>query len=138
MANTFTAAFAQVPQTATAVAINAVANLGTDAPSNTVLLMTAGANGAILTRLTAIPRANVGASSLVLFVSNDAGVTQRLIDSELMPLQNIAVGTVIAETQFGNYSEARPLRMKAGDRLYVGTQVALAAGIVFKAEWTDF
>ena len=136
MANTFTAPFAQVPKTATAVC-TAVATL-TDTPSNTVLLVTAGSDGAILTRLTAIPRATVTASSLVLFISKDGGSTQRLIDSELMTAYTMATTTAVPETIFTRYDETTPLRLEAGDRLYVGSQVALAGGIVFRAEFTNY
>jgi hypothetical protein len=136
MANTFTAPFAQTPKTATAVC-TAVATL-TDTPSNTVLLVTAGSDGAILTRLTAIPRATVTASSLVLFISKDSGTTQRLIDAELMAAYTMATTTLIPETTFSLYTETTPLRLEAGDRLYVGSQVALAGGIVFRAEFTNF
>ena len=136
MANTFTAPFAQTPKTATAVC-TAVATL-TDTPANTQLLVTAGTDGAILTRLTAIPRAPVTASSLVLFLSKDSGTTQRLIDSELMAAHTVAATTAIPETYFANYSETSPLRLEAGDRLYVGSQVALAGGIVFRAEFTNY
>jgi len=138
MSKTFTAPFAQTPRTATAVVTAGVTNLTTDSPTGTVLLMTAGADGSILTRLTVMPRATASASSLLLFISNDNGVTQRLIDSESMPLQNFAVGTGIAETTFSNYSETRPMRLAAGDKLYAGSQVAAATGLVFKAEYTDF
>ena len=136
MANTFTAPFAQTPKTATAVC-TAVATL-TDTPSNTVLLVTAGSDGAILTRLTAIPRATVTASSLVLFISKDGGTTQRLIDAELMAAYTMATTTLIPETTFSLYTETTPLRLEASDRLYVGSQVALAGGIVFRAEFTNF
>ena len=136
MANTFTAPFAQTPKTATAV-VTGVATM-TDTPANTVLLVTAGTDGAILTRLTAIPRATVTASSLVIFISKDGGTTQRLIDSELMAAHTVAVTTAIPETVFPFYSETAPLRLEAGDRIYVGSQVALAGGIVFRAEFTNF
>ena len=136
MANTFTAPFAQTPKTATAV-VTGVATM-TDTPANTVLLATAGADGAILTRLTAIPRATVTASSLVLFISKDNGTTQRLIDSELMTAHTVAVTTAIPESVFSAYSESSTLRLEAGDRIYVGSQVALAGGIVFRAEFTNF
>lgn len=136
MANTFTAPFAQTPKTATAV-VTAVATL-TDTPANTVLLVTAGSDGAILTRLTAIPRATVTASSLVLFISKDGGTTQRLIDAELMAAYTMATTTLIPETTFSLYTETTPLRLEASDRLYVGSQVALAGGIVFRAEFTNF
>jgi hypothetical protein len=136
MANTFTAPFAQTPKTATAV-VTAVATL-TDTPANTVLLVTAGSAGAILTRLTAIPRATVTASSLVVFISKDGGTTQRLIDAELMAAYTMATTTLIPETTFALYTESTPLRLEAGDRIYVGSQVALAGGIVFRAEFTNF
>ena len=137
MANTFTAAFAQTPQTASAVC-TAAATVTTDAPTNTVLLCTAGVNGAILTRLWAIPRATVTASSLVIWISSDTGTTKRIKDSVLMAAQTIATTTAITNTQFTNYTETTPLRLKAGDQVYVGSQVALAGGIVFTAEYTDY
>lgn len=138
MSMTPTAAFAQIPKTADVAVTAALANLGTDAPTGASLLYTAGANGAICTRLTASPRATVAASGLCLFISRDNGVTLRLKDSETMAAQTIATTSGIAETAFANYSESRPLRLGAGDKLYVGSQVALAAGIVFTGEFTDF
>lgn len=137
MANTFKAAFAQIPKTQTAVT-TAAATITTDAPTGTVLVLTAGSNGAILTRLTAIPRATVTASSLSLWISSDGGVTQRMIDSVLMAAYTAAATTAIPVTPFSLYSETTPLRLAAADRLYVGNQVALAGGVVWKAEWTDF
>lgn len=138
MAKTFTAPFAQTPKTATVIATAAIASITTDSPANTVLLMTAGTEGCIVTRLTALPRATVTDSSLCLFLSKDAGVTQLLIDSELLGAQTVNATTAINEKAFSNISETSPLRLEAGDRLYVGSQVALASGIVFKAEFTDF
>jgi hypothetical protein len=138
MAKTNTAVWAQTPKTATAIATAAIGAITTDAPTGTVMLLTAGAEGAIVTRLTAMPRATVTDSSLCLFLSKDAGVTQRLIDSELLGAQTVNATSAINEKRFGNITEAEPLRLEAGDRLYVGSQVALASGIVFKAEYTDF
>jgi hypothetical protein len=103
-----------------------------------VLLMTAGSDGSIVTSLTAIPRATVTASSLCLWISKDNGTTQRLIDSALMSPYTMATTTEIPETIFTRISESAPLRLEAGDRLYVGSQVALASGIVFKAEYMDY
>lgn len=138
MAKTFTAPFAQTPKTATAVATDAVAGIDTDAPTGTVLLATAGTEGAIVTRLAAMPRATATASSLVLFLSKDGGTTLRLIDSELMAAHTVAATTAIPETAFGNISDSSPLRLDAGDELHVGSQVALASGIVFAAQWMDY
>lgn len=138
MAKTFTAPFAQTPKTATAVATAAVSGMATDTPSGTVLLTTAGAEGAIVTHLTAIPRATATASSLVLFLSKDGGATMHLIDSELMAAHTVAATTAIPETVFSNISDTTPLRLETGDMLYVGSQVELASGIVFAAQWMDY
>ena len=138
MAKTFTAPFAQTPKTATAVVTAALGSIATDSPTGTSLLLTAGADGCIVTRIWAVPRATVTASSLVLYLSKDAGTTLRLIDSVLMAAYTFATTTAIPVTTFASYTEATPLRMEATDRLYVGNQVALASGVVFRGEYTDF
>lgn len=137
MAKTFTAPFAQAPKTATAVC-TAADTVADDAPANTQLLLTAGADGALVTRIWAMPRATVTATRLSLWLSKDGGTTKRLIDSELMAAHTVAATTAIPETAFTNYTESLPLRLEAADKLYVGAGVALASGIVFKAEFTDF
>lgn len=138
MAKIFTAPFAQTPRTATAVTTAACVVGTNDTPTNTVLLTAAGAEGAILTNLSAMPRATATATSLLLFLSKDGGTTKRLIDSELLAAQTVNNTTAINEIQFSRYSEDSPLRLEANDQLYVGAAVALAAGIVFKAELSDF
>lgn len=137
MSNTFTAPFAQTPKTASAVT-TAAAVVASDAPTNTALLFTADINGAIMTRARAMPRATVTAASVDLFLSNDGGTTKRLFDSELMAAYTFAASTAKPDTQFQNYSEQSPFRLGAGDQVYCGSEVALAAGIVFVAEYTNF
>lgn len=129
--------FAQTTKTGTAVATLAGA-ITTDTPTNTVLIATAGLEGALLTSLTAIPRATVTASALYLFISKDAGVTTRLVDSALMSAHTVATTTAIPVTNFANISETTPIRLEAGDALYISSGVALASGIVFTAQTTDF
>jgi len=136
MAITNTAAFAQTAQTGTAIVVG-VDDL-TSAPANTVILGTAGADGAILTAVTAIPRATVTASSLHLFISKDGGTTKILLDSALMAAHTVAGTTAVPVTTFTAYSEDEPLRLNAGDQIYAGSAVALAGGIAFTAEWSDF
>ena len=138
MAKTFTAPFAQTPKTAKAIVTAAIASIATDAPTNTVKLFTAGTNGAIFTKLTAIPRATVAASSLCIFLSKDQGATKTLIDSELMAAYTLAPTTAVPETAFGNISETSPVRLEALDEIYVGSQVALASGIAFFGQATDY
>ena len=137
MAKTFTAAFAQDTKIGTAVATLA-GTIDTDTPTNTVLITTAGADGALLTSLSAIPRATVTATALYLFVSNDGGTTKRLLDSALMEAHTVAATTAIPVTDFANISETTPIRLEANDELYVSSGVALADGIVFTAQTTDF
>lgn len=136
MAKTPTAAFAQTPQTLNALTTGA--DDVTSAPANTIIIATAGADGAILTSLTAIPRADtVTAISLHLFISQDSGTTKLLINSALMADHPPLTTTAIPVTDFG-YTEDAPLRLKSGDELYVGAAVALSGGISFNSEWSDF
>lgn len=138
MSKVHTAPFAQACRTQTAVVTSAVTGLASDAPTGTVALITAGAEGCIVTRITAIPRATVTASSLLLFVKKSGTAELRLIDSELMAAHTVAPTTAIPETTFSNISDSSPLRLDAGDELHVGSQVALASGIVFAAQWMDY
>jgi len=138
MATTNTPAFPQKPKTFTAV-VTAACVIGTaDAPTNTTLLVTAGTDGAILTNLHAMPRATNTAASLLLFLSKDGGTTKRLIDSALMPAATVNTTTAIQKTQFARFNELTPMRLEAGDTLYVGSQVLLAAGFVFECEFTNY
>ena len=137
MALTFTAPFAQTPKTSTAV-VTAAGTFVDDAPTNTQLLVTAGSDGCIVTSLAAMPRATVTASKLMLFLSKDSGTTKRFIDSVLMAAYTSANTTATPVTIFGNISEGSPLRLEAGDQLYVSSAVALASGIVFEAQFTNF
>lgn len=129
--------FAQVPKTQAGLITAALSGIGTDTVTNAVLIATAGADGAVVTSVSVIPRATATASSIALFLSKD-GITFRLIDSELMSAYTLSVTTAIPETRFGNISAEVPLRLEAGDKLYIGSQVALAAGIVALATWMDY
>ncbi|MBL8774065.1 MAG: hypothetical protein JNK30_21945 [Phenylobacterium sp.] len=100
------------------------------------LLLTAGAQGAVVYGLKATPRGTLTATRLELYLSKDAGVTRRLIRSVLMGAHTVAVTTAIPSTDFG-ITESTPLRLAGGDRLYVGIGVSLAAGVVFDAQYED-
>ncbi len=139
MAKTPTAAFAQTPKTGTAVAVAALSGLSTDTVSGAVLLVTAGAEGAIVTKVTAMPRATVTVTSLALFlVKASAPTVYRIIDSELLPTYAASTSTAIPETVFNNITEQKPLRLEAGDKIYAGSQAAVSSGVIFYAEWTDY
>lgn len=139
MPMTFTAPFAQNPRSLSVAVTAAIGGLGTDAITGAQLLVTAGANGAIVSSISAMPRGTVTASSLVLFLVKSATSTiYRPIDSVLMTGYTLATTTAIPVTSFALISDATPLRLEAGDKLYVGSQVALAAGIVFTGRWMDY
>jgi hypothetical protein len=121
----------------TACAVCTAAKTTYNDTANAVLLLTAGTDGAILTALTAIPRATVTATQLQLFLSPDGGTTLYFINSALMGAYTMANTTQAAPTDFG-YTAAAPLRLGPGDRLYVGTAVALTGGIVFSAQYQDY
>lgn len=109
-----------------------------DSPGAGVLtLLTAGSNGARLVGLRATPRATVTITQLQLYRSTNAGSTKRLIRSVQMPAYTFAATTAAPTTDFG-FSEDSPLYLGAGDILYVGIGVALAAGVVFDAEYQEY
>ena len=136
--NTMTAPFAQKFKSNSAVVTAALGGIGTSTITGAQLIATGATNGSFIIKLTAIPRATVTAASLVLFlVKAGAPTVYQLIDSELMAGYTLAATTAIPETVFGNVTWATPLVLDAGDMLYVGSQVALASGIVFYAEQAD-
>lgn len=137
MAKTFTAPFAQTPKTFTAVATAAIGALNGDSPTGTVELVVAGSEGAIVTSITAIPRATTTASNLVVFISKGASAQKRLILSLAMKAHTVDPTTAIPINRF-EISESEPLRLEAGDKLHVGTTVAVTGGVVFTAQSTDY
>lgn len=126
----------QSVKTATCVLVTASTDID-DAPTTSVLLVTAGANGSRITRLVALPRATVTATMIQLYLSKDSGTTQRLIGSVLMSAHTVANTTAIPTTDFG-FSDDNPLTLEASDRLYAATSVSLAGGIVVSAHYGDY
>src|SRR5699024_1476890 len=90
----------------------------------------------IVTSVTAMPRETVTASSLLLFLSRYGGTTQRLIASELLPAHTMDATTATPITAFEGVSETSPIRLEAGDQLYIGTGVA--GNIVAFAQSIDY
>lgn len=127
------------PQTPKAAAVvTTTANTTyTSSPTNTGTLLTAGANGARVTRIRSIPRATVTATAMHLFLSTDGGTTKVLIDSVLVSAHTVAATTAIPETDWG-YSDDNPLILPESAILYVSQAVTLADGIVTEAEWADY
>lgn len=107
--------------------------------TNAVLLYTAPANApALVTRLTANPRATVTASRLKLYVCRAAAPTvPYFVREKLMAARTVNETTVGTEVDFG-YTNDDPLKLGAGDLVYVASGVALAGGIAFHAEVEEF
>jgi len=98
--------------------------------------MTAGAEGAIVTRLRAIPRATVTATALYLFLSKD-GTDKYLILTKLLPAVTVDSTSDNPSVDF-DFSETEPLRLEAGDQLFVGIGVSVGGGIAFSTQFSDF
>lgn len=130
-----TAPFTQTKKTGQAI-LTAAKTTYNDA-TNAVLLFTAGADGSLVRRITAIPRATVTATQLQLFRSPDNGTTLYLVGSVLMAAYTMAQTTAAPVTDFG-FDFTKPIGLAAGERLYAAAGVALAGGIVVTAEGEDF
>lgn len=136
MAKTFEAPFPQMPVTGSAVCTGA-ATWADDNPANTVELFSAGTDGAVITRVSAMPRATVSATSLLLWVQKSGATLKRLKTSAVMPAQTVNTTTKNTPVMF-EFSELNTLRLGPGDKLFAGIAVALAAGVVFSVEGTNY
>lgn len=115
-----------------ATAVCTVAKITYSDGTAAVLLLTAGANGAVLYGLKAIPRATVTDTQLQLYRYD--GANYYLIATSKMSAYTMAQTTQAQQTDFG-YTETNPLRIGGGHSLYVGIGVALPGGIVFDAQY---
>lgn len=108
----------------------------TTAPTNSVLLVTAGANGGRLTRLAAIPCATVAtANQIQMFRSLDGGTTKYFSDSAAMATYTMAASTEAPTTDFG-YSDSNPLILQPNERIYMAEGQTMSVNVV--AEWSDY
>lgn len=106
-----------------------------DDATNAVLLLTGEATkGSILYKLTAMARATVTATKCQLYRKD--GGNFYLVGSALMAAYTMAQTTVQTPADFG-FTESNPLRIPAGQELYVAIGVALAGGVVFDAQYED-
>jgi len=122
----------QEPFSRTAVATTA--ETAFHAPTNVVDLLDAAdnLNGARITRLYAIPRAQVAAACNVQLYKR-AGSTYTLIDSVLMATVNPSGSVANGRTDFG-VSLASPMELEAGVGLAVAIGQTIANGVVVRCE----
>ena len=107
----------------------------TTSPTNTVLLVTAGANGARLTRLAAIPLETVTANNLQAYRSLDAGTTKYLAAAATGGSDTVSGTDGPAVVDFG-FSDDNPMILQANETIYVATGIAKAYNFI--AEWADY
>jgi hypothetical protein len=125
----------QTPKSA-AVGLTTANTTFTTSPTNTQLLVTAGANGARVTRLWAVPLEQINtANNIQLYRSYDSGTTKYLADSKLMATVTPGAAVANTPTDFG-YSEDNPMILLANERLYVAEGQTEAVNVV--AEWADY
>jgi hypothetical protein len=124
----------QTPKSA-AVGVTTANTTFTTSPTNTGLLITAGANGARVTRITATPLETVTANNLQLYRSKDAGVTKYLFNCQTGGSDTVSGTDGPSNVDFG-YSEDNPLILEANERVYVATGITKAYN--FTAEYADY
>jgi hypothetical protein len=127
----------QTPQSAHIAQAFTANTTFTTTPTNTVLLVTAGPNGARLTKLRAIPAATVTVTQLQEFRSLDSGSTKKFSNAVLGAAAGYTMaGTTLPPIADFGYSDDNPKMLSAGEQLYV------AAGVTgtwaFEAEWANY
>lgn len=124
----------QGPKSAFAALTTANTTFSTS-PSNTVLLLTAGANGARLTRLEFIPLETVTANALQWYRSIDAGVT-KFLGGMVTGGSDTVSGTDGSTTVSAGFSEDNPMILQPSERIYVATGITKGYHVV--AEYADY
>lgn len=108
----------------------------TTSPTNTVLLVTAGANGARLTRLAAIPLETVTANNLQAYRCTDGVGTVKYLAACATGGSDTVSGTDGPTTVDFGFSDSNPMILQANERIYVAT--GITKGYNFVAEWADY
>ncbi len=148
MAKTTTLPITQTIQNGKVSLVNATGAVGTTlttAPSNAQLLFTAGAEGAVVKSIM-VTSDDTSARVLVFYISSD-GTTYYPLCTVNVPLNSGATGAIVNIDILGSAvvvglpvdQAGRPIiLLKATERIYVGTQVAVTAAkfinIVLQAE----
>lgn len=120
-----------------AVGVTTANTTFTTSPTNTALLITAGANGARVTRIEAIPLETVTANALQLYrtLADATFATKYLFRMRAGGSDTVSGTDAAAEVDFG-YSEESPLILQPNERVYVATGISKAYN--FNAEWADY
>lgn len=126
----------QTIKTGTAL-VTAANTTYTTTPTNTVKLITAGANGSRVTKIAGTPLQTVTATQLQLFRSKNGGTTKQFFKSKLLPAYTMSATTEATSVDFG-FSDAVPLLLEAGEEIYAASGAGFTPGVLFDAEWGDY
>lgn len=110
----------------------------TTTPTNTTLLLTAGANGARLVRLVALPNESTGAVGVMQAYRDvgTAGASKYLFATQTSTNDTVSGTDGPLPLDFG-YSDSNPMILQPNERIYVAH--SLSAKVVgFIAEWADY
>lgn len=125
----------QTPRSSSGVATTANSNYS-DTPTNTAVIFTAGANGARVSKISAVTRASTLATELQLFRDHDgSGTTKRFVRSKTLPATTVAATAGQDPVDFG-YSDSAPMILAANEKLYGA--IGVTGGVVFTVEGADF
>jgi len=142
MAVTNTAAFGQAPNIGQAI-LTAAKSAPLSGATNVVLLFTAGANGALVNGIAAIPRNTLSnAAHIAIYYSTDSGTTNNLCAIGLLAAWTFAatgapVPLNLANLNGATISIANPLYVPAGMKLYASSSQTLSDGILVTANGVD-
>lgn len=106
-------------------------------PTNTTLLVTAGPNGARLTRLAGLPQESTGAAGVLqAYRSIDGGTTKYFAFAAACTNDTVSGTDAPIAVDFG-FSEDNPMILQANERLYAAHSLSSKA-IAFIAEYSDY
>jgi hypothetical protein len=125
------------PQTPKSNRVNvATANTTfTTSPTNTQLLITAGANGARVTKIHAIPCENVTASNLQVYRQASGSSNKYLAMSQTCGPDTVSGTDGAFSTDFG-LSDDSPMILTGLEEVYVATGISKSFNFI--AEWADY
>lgn len=124
----------QTPRSA-ACAVSTANTTFSTSPSNTVLLLTAGPNGARITKLQAVPLETVTANFLQIYRSQDGGSTKYLTAAATGSSDTVSGADGPTIIDFG-ISDEYPMMLGPGESLYVATGISKSHHFI--AEYADY
>lgn len=108
----------------------------TTSPTNTATLITAGVNGARVTKVKAIPLETVTANNLQLYRDLDGSGTNKYMFNNQTGGSDTVSGTDGATVIDFGYSEDNVIILAPGEKVYCATGISKSYNFI--AEWADY